>query len=79
MDELGAGLDKVLINGFTDQGNYAIAGQPYGVMYSYMIDRDDEGNYRIDGNGNFLQSDEPGIIGNPHPDFESSMINRLSL
>jgi TonB-linked SusC/RagA family outer membrane protein len=77
VDELGMGLSKVLINGFTDQGNYAIAGQPYGVMYSYEIARDDDGNYLIDGNGNFLQSDEPAIIGNPHPDFEASLINRL--
>ena len=77
VEELGAGLDKVLINGFTDQGNYAIAGQPYGVMYGYAVARDDEGNFMIDGNGNFLQSDEPAIIGNPHPDFEASMINRF--
>ncbi|MEN8230567.1 MAG: SusC/RagA family TonB-linked outer membrane protein [Bacteroidota bacterium] len=77
VDELGAGLERVLINGFTDEGNYAIAGQPYGVMYGYAIDRDAEGNYKIDGNGNFLQSDEPQIIGNPHPDFETSLINRL--
>jgi len=77
VDELGAGLERVLINGFTDLGNYAIAGQPYGVMYGYEIARDDEGNFLIDGNGNFLQSDEPTIIGNPHPDFETSIINRL--
>jgi len=77
VEELGAGLDKVLINGFTDLGNYAIAGQPYGVMYGYEVARDDEGNFMIDGNGNFLQSDEPAIIGNPHPDFEASLINRL--
>ena len=78
VEELGAGLERVLINGFTDLGNYAIAGQPYGVMYGYGVARDDQGNYIIDGNGNFLQSDEPTIIGNPHPDFEASMINRFS-
>jgi len=77
VDELGAGLEKVLINGFTDLGNYAIAGQPYGVMYGYEIARDDDGNFLIDGNGYFLQSDEAAIIGNPNPDFESSVINRL--
>ncbi len=77
VDELGAGLERVLINGFTDLGNYAIAGQPYGVMYGYAIARDDDGNFLIDGSGNFLQSDEPTIIGNPHPDFETSLINRL--
>jgi len=77
VEELGAGLERVLINGFTDLGNYAIAGQPYGVMYGYEVARDDEGNFIIDGNGNFLQSDEPAIIGNPHPDFEASMINRF--
>jgi TonB-linked SusC/RagA family outer membrane protein len=77
VEELGMGLDKVLINGFTDLGNYAIAGQPFGIMYGYQIARDDEGNFRVDGNGNYLQSDEPVIIGNPHPDFETSIINRL--
>ncbi|MDF1575260.1 MAG: SusC/RagA family TonB-linked outer membrane protein [Bacteroidales bacterium] len=77
VDELGAGLERVLINGFTDLGNYAIAGQPYGVMYGYEVARDEEGNFIIDGEGNFLQSDEPAIIGNPHPDFETSIINRL--
>ncbi len=79
VDELGAGLERVLINGFTDLGNYAIAGQPYGVMYGYEIARDDDGNFRVDGNGNFLQSDEPTIIGNPHPDFETSVVNRLKI
>jgi hypothetical protein len=77
IDELGAGLEKVLINGFTDLGNYAIAGQPYGVMFGYQIARDDEGNYMIDGNGNLLQSDEADIIGNPHPDFELTGISSL--
>jgi TonB-linked SusC/RagA family outer membrane protein len=78
VDELGMGLDKVLINGFTDLGNYAIANQPYGVMLGYAVARDDEGNFRIDGNGNFLQSDEAVVIGNPHPDFETSIINRMT-
>jgi TonB-linked SusC/RagA family outer membrane protein len=77
VNELGAGLEKVLISGFTDLGNYAIAGEPYGVMYGYEIARDENGNYMIDGNGNFLQSDEATIIGNPNPDFETSLINRL--
>ena len=78
VEELGAGLDKVLISGFSDQGNYAIAGQPYGVMYGYGIARDDDGNFLVDGNGNYLQTDDPIIIGNPHPDFETSIINRFS-
>ena len=78
VDDLGMGLDKVLINGFTDLGNYAIAGEPYGVMFGYAVARDDNGNFRIDGNGNFLQSNEATIIGNPHPDFETSFINRMN-
>ncbi|TFH24543.1 MAG: TonB-dependent receptor, partial [Bacteroidia bacterium] len=77
VEELGMGLEKVLISGFSDLGNYAIAGQPYGVMYGYKIARDENDNLLVDGNGNYLQSDDPDIIGNPHPDFESSIINRL--
>jgi TonB-linked SusC/RagA family outer membrane protein len=78
VEELGAGLDKVLISGFSDLGNYAIAGQPYGVMYGYMIARDEDDNFIVDGSGNYLQSDEPEIIGNPHPDFETSIVNRFT-
>jgi TonB-linked SusC/RagA family outer membrane protein len=78
VEELGAGLDRVLISGFSDLGNYAIAGQPYGVMYGYMIARDDNDNFIVDGGGNYLQSDEPQIIGNPHPDFETTIINRFT-
>ena len=78
VEELGAGLDKILISGFSDLGNYAIAGQPFGVMYGYKIARDENDNFIVDGAGNYLQSDEPEIIGNPHPDFETSIINRLS-
>jgi TonB-linked SusC/RagA family outer membrane protein len=77
VEELGAGLDRVLISGFSDLGNYAIAGQPYGVMYGYKIARDENDNFIVDGSGNYMQSDEPDIIGNPHPDFESSIINRF--
>lgn len=78
VEELGAGLDRVLINGFSDLGNYAIAGQPYGVMYGYKIARDEDDNFIVDGGGNYLHSDEPDIIGNPHPDFETSIINRFT-
>ena len=78
VEELGAGLDKVLISGFSDLGNYAIAGQPFGVMYGYKIARDENDNFLVDGNGNYLQSDEPDVIGNPHPDFETSIINRFT-
>jgi TonB-linked SusC/RagA family outer membrane protein len=78
VEELGAGLERVLISGFSDLGNYAIAGQPYGVMYGYKIARDEDDNFIVDGSGNYLQSDEPQIIGNPHPDFETSIINRFT-
>ncbi|MFA6401239.1 MAG: SusC/RagA family TonB-linked outer membrane protein [Salinivirgaceae bacterium] len=77
VDELGAGLDKVLINGFTDLGNYAMADQPFGVMYGYKIKTDSQGRRLVDGNGYYMNSDEPAIIGNPHPDFDLTVINTM--
>lgn len=77
VDELGAGLDKVLINGFSDLGNYAIADQPFGVMYGYKIKTDVLGRRLVDGNGYYMNSDEPAIIGNPHPDFDLSVISTI--
>jgi len=76
--ELGQGLDEVQIAGFTNQGNFAIEGEIYGIMKGTVIKRDENGNALIDGDGYFEQDDEIAVIGNPHPDFTTSVTNSLS-
>lgn len=76
--ELGAGLDRVLISGFTNLGNFAIKDKPYGVIYGIGIQRDANGNKVVTSNGRYLEATDIQELGDPNPDFTSSMINNIS-
>jgi TonB-linked SusC/RagA family outer membrane protein len=55
------------------------AGQPYGILTGTVDVRDEEGNMLIDpGTGQFIQALEPGIIGDPNPDFILGITNSVS-
>ena len=54
-------------------------GEPYGILTGTVDVRDDEGNLLIDpSNGQFIQALEPGIIGDPNPDFILGITNSVS-
>ncbi|WP_299227360.1 SusC/RagA family TonB-linked outer membrane protein [uncultured Psychroserpens sp.] len=77
------GGDDVFISGFSNNGNYAIEGQPLGVIKGNFAVRDDEGNYLIDPTtGNIIDSDvlgiENGVVGDPNPDWKLTNINTFS-
>lgn len=75
---MGFGLDEVVIAGLTNQGNFAVEGEVYGIMKGSVIKRDANGNRLIDANGFFIYDDEIQVLGNPHPDFTSSFTNTFS-
>jgi TonB-linked SusC/RagA family outer membrane protein len=75
--ELGGGLAQVQVAGFTDIGNYAIVGKPFNVIQGSMVERLN-GERVVDSNGDWLFSDDIGIIGNPNPDWTSTLINTFS-
>lgn len=76
--ELAAGQEKILISGWTNLGNFAVPGEPYGVMMGNKILRDDNGNAIISGTGDYQETAEIQIIGNPNPDFELSLSNEIN-
>lgn len=76
--ELGQDLDEVRIAGFSNQGNFATEGEVYGIMKGTAILRDEQGRAVIDNDGYYTQDDEIQIIGNPHPDFTSSITSTLT-
>jgi len=59
-------------------GNYAIVGQPYGIMQGTPFIKDDAGNYIVDGQGNYQGDSNIGIIGDPNNDFTANWINNIS-
>ncbi|GAA4278173.1 SusC/RagA family TonB-linked outer membrane protein [Aquimarina mytili] len=77
------GGDDVFIAGFSNLGNYAIEGEPLGVLRGSFAVRDNEGNLIIDPNdGTIIASTDLGlddeIIGDPNPDWRATSINTFS-
>ncbi|MCF7567506.1 SusC/RagA family TonB-linked outer membrane protein [Sabulilitoribacter arenilitoris] len=72
--------NELFIAGFSNLGNYAIEGQPLGVIRGSYAVRDDNGNYMINPTtGNIIDSDAIGldnaVIGDPNPDWKLTTIN----
>lgn len=77
VEDLGIGVDKLPIAGFTNLGNYAFPGQPYGVIYGSSILRDDNGNFVVGGDGNYVEGPDT-IIGDPNADWRATVINEIA-
>ncbi|MEZ5038443.1 MAG: SusC/RagA family TonB-linked outer membrane protein [Saprospiraceae bacterium] len=76
--DLGEDLEEVRIAGFTNQGNFAIEGEIYGIMKGSAIERDAQGRPIIDNDGYYSIDDEIQVIGNPHPDFTTSLTSTMT-
>lgn len=78
VESLGLGVKATLIDGFTNLGNFAVPGEPYGVIMSNSILRDGNGNYVVGTDGNYLINDNNTIIGDPNADWRSTVTNEIS-
>ncbi len=76
--DLGLDTDLVVYSGFTNLGNVAIEGEPLGALYGSQIQRDDNGNFVVGGDGYYVQDAENTIIGDPNPDWVANLRNRIS-
>jgi TonB-linked SusC/RagA family outer membrane protein len=71
------GVDQVLISGFTNLGNFAEPGQPYGVMKGLPFQRID-GEIVVGADGIPVPASDLDVIGDPNPNFNFSIINGIS-
>jgi len=79
VDKLGLGSVKTLgIAGFTNLGNFAAEGRPYGIIMGSSIKRDANGNYVVGADGNYLVNTDLTEIGDPNADWRSTLINEIS-
>lgn len=78
VDAILEGIDQVLIEGFGTLGNYAIPGQPYGVMQGEVFERDANGNLVVNSIGEYIAAPDIGIIGDPNPNYQANWINNFS-
>ena len=77
--ELADGVDKIYIGGdFSSPRPVLMVGQPYGAIEGERIARDKDGNWLVDpASGMYINDTEVGIIGDPNPDFKTTMTNTL--
>lgn len=77
--DLPEGATELSIAGFSNIGNFAIEGKPYGVIQgSYLVRDEASGKPIIDATGSFVTSNDIKIIGNPNPDWTANLSNSFS-
>ena len=76
VESLPEGSKEIIINGYTDLGNFAIEGYPLNVIKGTYTERSPDGQQIITETGNYKQANEIGIIADPNPDwFGSAIVN----
>jgi len=85
VDAIADGVDQVLISNGNQGtvlggglGNYAIPGQPYGVIQGTPYVRDASGQLTVNNVGGYIEGPEIGVIGDPNPDYTANWINNVS-
>jgi len=77
--DLPSFVKQIVVDGFSNEGLFAMNGQPLGVIQANYTQKDPKTGQRlVNGNGDYISSTEIGIIGNPIPDFKLSGISTLS-
>lgn len=76
--DLGLDTDIVVYAGFTNLGNAAIEGEQLSTMIGSVTDRDESGNFKVNGAGSYVVKQGNNIIGNATPDFTMNVNNAVS-
>jgi TonB-linked SusC/RagA family outer membrane protein len=79
VDKLPAGSKEILISGYSNLGNFAIEGQPYGVMKGTYVEKNANGDLLTNDNGDYVIAPGTGIIGNPNPDWMAGATTEIRL
>jgi len=79
VSDIPTDLTEIVYAGYTTLGNFAINGQPLGVIKGYYFQRDPKTGQRIVGaTGDYLTSNTIGIIGDPNPLYKLTGISTLT-
>ena len=77
VNKIFEGIERVFIEGFGNLGNYAIPGEPYGIIYGETFARDDQGRIEVNGQGGYVAQGF-GVIADPNPEFQANWMNNIS-
>lgn len=59
-------------------GNYLIEGEPVGVLMGPVIATNENGDFLVDDGGNYIISEDLGILGDPNPDYVASFFTAIN-
>lgn len=72
-------LPQVNTSGYSNEGTFAKNGYPLGVIMSNYFQRDPKTGQRLVGtDGNYINSNDIGVIGDPNPKYKLTGISTLS-
>jgi len=69
------GVESINLGGLAAVNSRAVEGQPLGVLWGSRTLRDESGNMVFDEFGFPVQDEVEGIIGDPNPDWQGSLIS----
>jgi TonB-linked SusC/RagA family outer membrane protein len=76
VESLPEGSKEIVINGYTNLGNFAIEGKPLNVIKSTYTERAPDGQPIITEDGSYKQGNDIAIIADPNPNwFGSALVN----
>jgi outer membrane receptor protein involved in Fe transport len=78
VSDIPSDLKEIVYAGYTTLGNFAINGQPLGIMKGYRFQRSADGQLLVGAGGDYLASTTIGIIGDPNPKYRVSGINSVT-
>ena len=79
VSDIPSDLKEIVYAGYTTLGNFAINGQPLGVIKGYYWEREAKTGQRIvSPTGDYISSQNIGIIGDPTPMYKLTGISNLS-
>jgi TonB-linked SusC/RagA family outer membrane protein len=77
--DLGENSEQVIVfAGFNNLGNAAIEGKPLGVLIGSRVARNDNGDFLVDSQGNYVFEEGQFVIGDPNPDWTLNISNSFS-
>lgn len=73
-----SGVNSVTLGGIGTITNRAIVGEPFGVLYGSVWERDENGDRVLNSNGFPVQASDDDIIGDPNPDWRAGIYNTFN-
>lgn len=76
--KIADGVDQVGIAGYTNLGNIARVGEPYGVLFGSPFVRTESGALLVNNVGSYVVGSNDDVIGDPNPNYTANWINNFS-